>query len=258
MACLDFGEVLLDRRPQRNREHGVPVLPTLAVADQDLVALEIQVLDPELKPFEQPHPGPVEQAADEARRPTHTGQEPPHLVAAQDHGQTGGPPRPHEAFQPGDLEAQRLPVQEQQRRERLVLGGGRDVTFDGEVGQERVDLDVAHFPRMSPAVEEDEAPDPADVGILGARRVVPRSQRRAHEVEQARRAGFGCRCKQRGDLHADRAVHADLLSRNGVNGAPNLAPWRGGVKRPAAAPRGPGRRKARCRGWIDRQIAEHA
>ena len=41
--------------------------------------------------------------------------------------------------------------------------------------------------RMAHAVEEDEAPDPVDVGLLGPRAVVPDAQRLAHPIEQPRR-----------------------------------------------------------------------
>src|SRR5262249_30839146 len=45
-------------------------------------------------------------------------------------------------------------VEEQQGRERLVLGRGADVAADGQVGQEPVDLGGAHGGGVADAVEE--------------------------------------------------------------------------------------------------------
>ena len=61
---------------------------------------------------------------------------------------------------------------EQQGTEGLVLRRGADVAVDGQVGQELVDLGGAEGGGVADAVEEDEAPDPPDVGVLGPGAVV--------------------------------------------------------------------------------------
>ena len=82
------------------------------------------------------------------------------------------------------LLAEDLAIEEEQRAEGLVLRGGGDVALDGQVGEERLDLRAAHIFGVALAVEQDEAPDPIDVGLLGADGVVLDANRVAHLIEQ--------------------------------------------------------------------------
>jgi len=43
-----------------------------------------------------------------------------------------------------------------------------NVTLDGQMGEERLDLRAAHVFRAELAVEQDETPNPIDVGFLAA------------------------------------------------------------------------------------------
>ena len=63
-------------------------------------------------------------------------------------------------------------IEEEDGRESLVLGGGGDVLFDGEVGEEGLDFWGAHFERVAFVVVEDEAAHPVEVGLFGAVGVV--------------------------------------------------------------------------------------
>ena len=60
---------------------------------------------------------------------------------------------------------------------------------DGEVGDEGVDLGLAHLERVALVVKEDVAADPADVGLFRAQAVVAGADRVADAVEQARLGG---------------------------------------------------------------------
>ena len=75
-------------------------------------------------------------------------------------------------------------VEKEKRAQGLGLRRGADGAFDGEVGDERVDLGLAHLHRVALVVKEDVAPDPADVGLFGAQAVVARADRVAHAVEE--------------------------------------------------------------------------
>ncbi len=77
-----------------------------------------------------------------------------------------------------------MSVEEEERREGLVLGGGRDAAVRRERGQERVDLRLAHRVGVALAVEEDEPLHPRDVGLFGAEAVVARAERGTHAVEE--------------------------------------------------------------------------
>jgi hypothetical protein len=65
------------------------------------------------------------------------------------------------------------PVQKQNRAECLALRRRADLLFHGEPRQEPFDLLGAHCRRMCLAVEQDESPDPLDVGLFRAPAVVP-------------------------------------------------------------------------------------
>jgi hypothetical protein len=83
--------------------------------------------------------------------------------------------------------AARSPVEEENRRQRLVLGRGADVTVYGQVREEGFDLARAEFLRMACAVEADEAADPVHVGLLGTQRVVACAYGVTNPIEEARR-----------------------------------------------------------------------
>jgi len=84
--------------------------------------------------------------------------------------------------------AEDVPVEEEQRRERLGLRGGADLVHDREMGEEGVDLGRPHLGRVPELVEPDEATHPQAVGLLGAPAVVARTDRLVELVHETRRA----------------------------------------------------------------------
>src|SRR5205823_12261149 len=78
-----------------------------------------------------------------------------------------------------------LTVEEEQRAQRLVLGGGGHVALDRQGGEEARDLGRAHRGRVALAVEEDVATDPRDVDLLGAAAPMAGAEGGADPVEQA-------------------------------------------------------------------------
>ncbi len=77
-----------------------------------------------------------------------------------------------------------MAVQEQDGAARLVLGRGAHLALDGEPAQVLGDLGATHLGGVTLAVVQDEAPDPADVGLLGAVAVVACAQHAPDLVEQ--------------------------------------------------------------------------
>lgn len=61
-------ELLLQRQNRVLRQHRHPVLAALAVAHDDLAALELDVLRAQAQPVEQTHAAAVQQARDQAHR----------------------------------------------------------------------------------------------------------------------------------------------------------------------------------------------
>jgi hypothetical protein len=55
-------------------QQGLAILAPLAVANDDLVPLEVEVLDPQAEALEQPHARPIQKAADQQRGAVEVGE----------------------------------------------------------------------------------------------------------------------------------------------------------------------------------------
>lgn len=64
------------------------------------------------------------------------------------------------------------------------MGGGGDVAFDGEVGEEGFDFRFSHIFKMAFVVKEYEAADPLNVAFFGAIGVVFNSEGVADLVKE--------------------------------------------------------------------------
>src|SRR6185503_7707332 len=94
-----------------------------------------------------------------------------------------------DVVEPGELDVEHLPVEKEQRRQRLVLRRGRHLVVVGEGAQEGGDVLAAEIARMALAVEEDETANPVGVSTLGPQAVVVQADVLADGVEEA---GGGC------------------------------------------------------------------
>jgi len=148
------------------------------------VRAELDVLHAQPQALEQPHAAPVEKRRDELRRPAHPADQGANLRSGQHRRQTLRPLRTNDGLERRQRLLEHVSVEEEQRGQRLVLRGGADPAVDGEVGEEGVDLRLAHLDWMPLAVKDDKAPDPRDVGLLGSETVVTRPDRQAHPVEE--------------------------------------------------------------------------
>ena len=72
-----------------------------------------------------------------------------------------------------------------------TLGRGSDLVLHGERGQESRDLGGPHLGGVPLALEEDEPPDPVDVGFLGPAAVVPGTDGLANPIEESGGRGAG-------------------------------------------------------------------
>ena len=173
------------------REHRDPILGALAVPDDDQVGSEVDVLDAQARAFEQAQAGAVEEQGQEARDAVEVLEDGTDLVAGQDDGQVLRPPGAHDVVEPRQVLLEHHAVEKEQSRQCLVLGGGGDVPLDGERREELRDFLGPHLGGMALAVEEDVAPDPAHVGLLGAPAAVEGLERLSDAVEEPgrRRAG---------------------------------------------------------------------
>ncbi len=114
----------------------------------------------------------MEQLPDEPKgrlEPVNHGQR---VLSPEDGREVLGPLGPIEPFQRRKLQLEDAAVKEEDGAERLVLGGGRGGALDREVVEEGRELGGFEVARMAAPMEEDERPDPVEVGLLGARGVV--------------------------------------------------------------------------------------
>ena len=198
-AVAEVGLVLLARAVEvrgqrgldRGRQHRHPILVALAVADDDLVRREVDVLHAQATAFQQAQPRAVQQERHEPWHAVEPLEDGADLVPRQHDGQMQGPLGADDVVEPRKLDAEHLAVEKEQGAQGLVLGGGRDLVVNGERGQEGGDLGCAHLGRVALAVEEDVPPDPVDVRLLGAAAVVagadrPRARGRGAEASGRR------------------------------------------------------------------------
>jgi len=125
-----------EQRFQGSRQHGDPVLVPLARPDDHLMPIEVDILDPQPQPLQEPHPGPEKQTSDEASDPPHLVKEPADLPRTQDHRQAPGRLALYDPIEPGQFRPQHPFIQKQQSRLGLVLRGGRDMALQGKIGKE--------------------------------------------------------------------------------------------------------------------------
>ncbi|XXU54285.1 hypothetical protein WME81_41910 [Sorangium sp. So ce1078] len=84
------GEVIAERGDKAERQHRDSILPALAVANEDLAALEVEVLHAELGAFKQTEAGAVQEGGQKERDAGHAIQESAHLGLREHRGQTCG------------------------------------------------------------------------------------------------------------------------------------------------------------------------
>jgi len=159
------------------------ILFALAIPNSDRFVFKIHILDGQADAFHPAQAGAVEQLGHEFESAAEMLQQGEDFLAGEDRGQAlwafgGGK---EDGF---DLFVKDLPVQEKDSAQGLVLGGGGDVSFLGQVSEEGADLWGAHLSRMAFIVEQDETPHPIHIGLLGAVRIMFEAQFFAQLVEK--------------------------------------------------------------------------
>lgn len=115
---------------------------------------------------------------------TKVGKDGARFGAREDDRQPGGAAHSLQARDEVKFAIEYLLIKEKQGAQGLVLSGGGDGSVDGQMIEEGANVLFAHFVRVAFAVEEDVAPDPIDVGLLGPNAVMLDPQMPADPVEQ--------------------------------------------------------------------------
>lgn len=126
----------------------------------------------------------VEQVRHQPERPVKAREDGADLDPREDHRETSRSARAHEVVEPREAQPQHVTVEEEERRERLILRRRAHLAVDGQRRQETADLVRPHLARVPPAVKQDVAADPPDVRLLrppamaGPKRLADPTQKR--------------------------------------------------------------------------------
>jgi hypothetical protein len=126
-----------------------------------------------------------------------------HLAVREHHRKPGRAARAAHLAHPRQIEPEHLLVEEEQRRQRLLVRGQRHAALTREPGEKSLDLGRAHLGRVAQPVEAHERTHPMDIGLLGPYAVVQVADALAHLIEQPRGAQ---RREGTGALFHDRIV----------------------------------------------------
>ena len=156
------------QRPfERTRQHDDAVLAALAVAHDDHLAHEIDILDAQAHAFEQAHAGAIEEARQQARDAlAHARQQRLHFHLREHDGDALLRDRPAELLQPRHVDAEHLAVEKEQGAQGLAVRGGGDAALVGQHHQIGLHLRRTEILRMAQPRPPDEAPHPVDVRLL--------------------------------------------------------------------------------------------
>ena len=150
------------------RQHDDAVLAALAVAHDDHLADEIDILHAQADAFEQAHAGAVQEPRQQAGDAlAHVREQRLHLELREHDRNALLAHRPAELLQPRHVDAEHLAVEKEQRTERLPMRGRGDPPLVGQHHQIGLHLHRAEITRMAQPRPADEAAHPMDIGLLG-------------------------------------------------------------------------------------------
>ena len=165
-------EVRLQMRDQRIGEHGEAVFFAFAVADDDLVVTEVNILDAQTQTFHEAQAAAVEYLGHKLGNAGHFVDDGHGFLVGEDDGQGFGFLGADDVGGEGKVYFEDVAIEEDDGAECLILGGGGKLFLGGEVGDEGLDFFCAHIFGMAFVVEEDIAFDPIHICFFGAGGVV--------------------------------------------------------------------------------------
>jgi hypothetical protein len=137
-----------------------------------------------LQCLQQPESAAVHQQGGDARGSAETREERPHLVLGEDDGKPDGLLGPSNLTQRSEVTVEHVPVQEEQRAQRLGLTRRTEAARFGERAQKLGDLPHPELAGMLETMKTNVPLHPGDVALLRARAVVPHPHSAPHLLEQ--------------------------------------------------------------------------
>ena len=166
------------------RQEGRAVLVVFAAADDDLPAIQVDVLHAQGKGLHEAEAAPVQELGDQAKRRHEVLEKGSHLTTAKDGREVRGPMGPLEAVEVWHRHVEDASVKEKESAEGLVLGRGRGAAFDGKMVEKGGDLRGTQLARVAAGLGGKEGADPVDVGLLGAGGVVEATEGSVNGFDQ--------------------------------------------------------------------------
>ena len=191
MDCTNGFDVKLETRNKILGQDGDAVFVAFATSDDDVVLGKIDVGDPEANEFHDAHSGAVEEGCHECGESVQGIDDGFDFRGGENDGESFGELGFSKVGEVAGFEGENGFVKKNESVECLVLGGGSDVFFDGEVGEEVGDVRRTECAGVLFVMKEDEVADPSDVGFLGADAVVAFADLGANLIEKAWWIGVG-------------------------------------------------------------------
>lgn len=184
MACPRQFDLRTQRIAKRPGQHGTAVLAALALANDQFISREVDVLDAQSQAFHQAQAAAIQQARHQRFPPMHRCQQRRRLRPRQHHRQPRRTLGPHDVLHPRQVLRQHLPVEEQQCRKRLVLRTGRYTAACCQGAEETFHVRTAQFTRIAQMVVANIAANPVQTGLFRTQTVMLQPQSLANFVQQ--------------------------------------------------------------------------
>jgi hypothetical protein len=170
--------------PQRAREQSHPVFLAFAIAYDELVTREVDVLRSQACALEEPQARSVKERRHELWNSSHPIKDGSHFGPGQDHWQVPRASRPNEVLDPWRWHLQNLCEEKHECAEGLLVCRSAGAAIVREVVQKALDLQGAEFAWVAALMETNESLHPCDVGSFGSAAVMAAAELNPCALEQ--------------------------------------------------------------------------
>ena len=140
VLSLHHLEVSLEGLLDRHWQHGPHILSPLAATHDNLLAIEVDVLDPQRQAVRDPQPSPIQDHDDDPERARQLLQKAADFVAAEHHRHPDRQAGARHIGERAGLDAEHILVQKEQRTESLILSYADSAHDDRECWVRRGEL----------------------------------------------------------------------------------------------------------------------
>src|SRR6266446_441397 len=166
MLCPDTFQMTRHYRTHNGRQQRDSILIAFCASYQNLIGSKVHIFDTELKTFEQPQAGTIQQRCHQPICSAQLIQYLLDFIASPNNRQPLRPLFPNEVTQPGNLLIQYVSIQEQNRTQGLILHRSANVSIHGKRREETRNLLCSHFGRMPLPVKDNEPAYPSQISLF--------------------------------------------------------------------------------------------